>query len=104
MANKFSLYLVEPGPRPAFTSLAHHLWAERDFDSDGNSRHINDSEWTELTLTLRPGHIERVDIDPLSESPLVLVISSSSNELAQRTALFLAERTHGTICSEWPHV
>ena len=103
MAEKFDFYLVKPGPRPKFVSVARRLWGADDFDSDGNSRNAEDNQWTELTLIRRPDYIERIDIYPISEKPLVLMISSSSSTLAQQAALFLAETTNGTIYSEWPY-
>ncbi len=102
MEEKFSLYLIEPGSRPPFSAVAHYLWGKEDFDSDGNSRHPNDDQWTELTVIRRPTNSERLDIDPVSENPLVLKISSTSSSLARKGAQFLVANSGGTICAEWP--
>jgi hypothetical protein len=77
--------------------LAHHLWGGVDFDSDGNSETPADVNWTELTLTRRPHNDERVDIDPVSEDPLVLKISSATPGLARRTAEFLTRLCGGSM-------
>jgi hypothetical protein len=67
-------FLIEiPGPRPPFGALAEHLWGLGvDFDSDGDSVTAEDPNWTELTVTRLPDYTERVDIDPVSQVPLVL--------------------------------
>ena len=103
MEERFTLYLVEPGLRPPFPSVAHYLWGNVDFDSDGNSSHANDNQWTELTVIRRSIDRERLDIDPVSENPLVLVISSTSAGLVHEAAQFLQINSGGVICTEWPH-
>jgi hypothetical protein len=89
--------LSGPGPQPPFAEVAHHLWGEIDFDSDGNSERPADVNWTELTLTRRPKYDQRVDIDPISEVPLVLKIASETPGLARRAAEFLARSCGGTL-------
>lgn len=89
--------LSGPGPRPPFAEVAHHLWGGVDFDSDGNSETPADVNWTELTLIRRPNHDERVDIDPVSEDPLVLKISSATPGLARRAADFLTRSCGGSL-------
>lgn len=87
--------LSNPGMRPAFWEVARHLWGDADFDSDGNAdTHPN---WTELTVTRRPDYDERVDIDPISEDPLVLKISSSTPGLARKAAEYLARSCGGVL-------
>lgn len=99
MTAKF--YVVQPGLRPPFFAVAKYLWGEVDFDSDGNSQHPDDTTWTELTITRCPSETGRVDIDPVSEAPLVLKVVSSSSALAERAARFLALHTSGSFASEW---
>jgi hypothetical protein len=89
--------LSGPGPRPPFAEVAQHLWGGVDFDSDGNSETPADVTWTELTVIRRPKYDERVDIDPLSEDPLVLRIASETPGLARRAAEFLARSCGGTL-------
>ena len=97
------LFLVNPGPRPPFASVAKHLWGSGvDFDSDGNSSTLGDTSWTELTIQRRPNYDERVDIDPISEDPLVLKLVSSSAGLVERTADYLARHCSATIVHQWP--
>jgi hypothetical protein len=95
MSNIEVRLISNPGPRPPFRELAHYLWGEVDFDSDGNAD--VDPNWTELTLTRRPNYDERVDIDPVSENPLVLKIISSTPGLAQKTAEYLVKICGGEL-------
>lgn len=93
-----TLFLRPAGERPAFWRVAVFLWWEGvDFDSDGNSRTPDDRHWTELTVRLRPGYGERVDVDPLHENDSVLVITGSSLELVARAAWYLATESGGTV-------
>ena|SRR2546430_165695 len=88
--------LSNPGRRPPFEEVARHLWGDADFDSDGNAD-THYSTWTELTVTRRPDYDERVDIDPVSDDPLVLKIHSSTPGLARRAAEFLAHSCGGVL-------
>lgn len=93
--------LSNPGTRPAFWDVAFHLWGQVDFDSDGNAdTHPN---WTELTVIRRPAYDERVDIDPISDDPLILKIRSSTPGLAQRAAEFLAHSCGGFLTRQGAH-
>ena len=85
MGKSNALYLVNPGLRPPFGSVAEHLWGSGvDFDSDGNSSTPGDTSWTEFTIQRRPRYDERIAIDPISENPLVLKVMSSSSGLVER--------------------
>lgn len=87
-----------PGPRPAFYLVAEHLWGTGcNVDSDGDSRSAADDQWTELTLILRADSTQRLDIDPLSATPLVLAISASRIELGRQAGEFLQARCGGTL-------
>lgn len=99
-----SVFLLNPGPRPAFTNVAVHIWGEGcEVDTDGNATAVDDSSWTELTLTLRPAYRERIDIDPLDDlQPIVLVIRSENDELANRAALFLHGECGGALSDDAP--
>src|SRR4051812_44558527 len=92
------LYLINPGPRPPYHEVAQRLWGDRDFDSDGDSTSPDATDWTELTLSLRPECVERIDIDPVSyPGSLVLCLKSESEDLVRRTADFLGQRTGGSV-------
>lgn len=100
----FEFRIKDLGARPPFAAVAEHLWGPGvDFDSDGNSATSDDRNWTELTVILRKTPSERVDIDPVSDRPLVLKVVSESRELALRAATFLIDTTHGCLIpeSEW---
>ena len=96
-----SYFIVSPGPRPPYYLVAEHLWGGADFDSDGNSTTPSDTNWTELTVQLRPDCIERVDIDPVCNDPLVLKIASESPALAKSAADFLVTSTGGKLNTDW---
>lgn len=97
-----TFFVVNPGPRPPFAFMAEALWGAVDFDSDGDSRYSSDTAWTELTIQRRPHSDERVDIDPVSVSPLVLRVSATSPDLAERAARLLAGHGGAVVVSEWP--
>ncbi|MGZ0784506.1 hypothetical protein ACXM5X_16235 [Pseudomonas saponiphila] len=98
MPSAHSLLLQHPGPRPAFYRVAEHLWgAGCNVDSDGDSRTPDDEQWTELTLILRDSSGQRLDIDPLSMEPLVLLIRASQADLGARAAHFIQSVAGGTL-------
>ena len=106
MASSSQVFLVSPGPRPSLGLVAESLWPGRDVDTDGNCETPASSSWTELTIALRPGCAERVDVDPVSFFPLVLRVSATSNELACGSlAMFeaLAEVVIGATQPSAPH-
>ena len=86
-----AFHLSSPGKRPPFCELAQHLWGVGcDVDSDGNSSNPAATDWTELTIRLRCGGNEGLDVEPVgSAEPLVLSIRSENEELASRAAIFL---------------
>jgi len=91
--------LSNPGTRPPIEEVAHHLWGDANFDSDGNAD-THYSNWTELTVIRRPDYDERVDIDPVSDNPLVLKICSSTPGPARRAAEFLAHSCGGVLTQQ----
>ena len=84
--------------------MAEALWPGADIDSDGDSRTPAATDWTELTLILRPGYVERVDVDPVSELPLVLRVSSESASLAEHATNYLVQCSGGSVQRTWPVV
>ena len=94
----YRVLLKSPGPLPPYFNVAQHLWgADCDFDSEGDSDPADSPYWTELTLRLRPDLDQRIDIDPHSIDPLVLVIRSTDELLAMTTAEYLQARAGGEI-------
>lgn len=96
------VYLRNPGPRPAYHLVADQLWGKGcACDSDGNSNSGYDTEWTELSLFLRGGtELDQVHVDPISVSPLVLIVKSPSLILCERAATYLQSVAGGSI--EYP--
>lgn len=99
MDSDYAIYLRSPGPRPAFHLVADSLWGKGcATDSDGNSYNAFDTEWTELSLSLRGGtELDQVHIDLASESPLILVVRSPSQVLCEKAAIYLQSISGGTI-------
>jgi hypothetical protein len=85
------------GPRPPFDRLAKYLRGAVDYDSDGDSVEPESTNWTELTLINRRDETQRIDVDPISETPLLPEIRSESEKLVDRTARFLADEIHRHI-------
>lgn len=92
-------YLVNPGPRPPYGDVAAHLWGEGcDIDSDGDSDPSDATDWTELTVILRPALRLRLDVDPVEGAqPLTLWIRSEDETTAAKAAAFLAARAGGEL-------
>jgi hypothetical protein len=99
MRHEYIIHLREPGPRPAYYLVAHHLWgAGCNIDSDGDSATPEDTNWTELSLFLRGAPAsEQVHVDPVSELPLILKIRSPSEELCKRVAKYLNSTSGGVL-------
>ena len=95
-------YLESPGDRPAYYKIADHLWgASANVDSDGNSSHPEDTQWTELSLFLRDGkERDQVHIDPVSLVPLILEIRSTDREVARHVVTYLHEVAGGMISQD----
>jgi hypothetical protein len=92
------LHVVSPGLRPPFLQVAEHLWgAGCNIDSDGNSDTPDDRQWTELTVILRSDPRQRVDVDLISNDPLILAVRSSHQSLCQMAAEFIAVVSGGEV-------
>jgi hypothetical protein len=92
------LHVVAPGLRPPFFHVAEHLWgAGSNIDSDGNSNTSDDRQWTELTVILRSDPEQRVDIDPISNDPLILAVRSSHQSLCKMAAEFIVAVSGGEV-------
>jgi hypothetical protein len=90
--------IIGPGPRPPYYKLADYLWGEgANIDSDGNSTNPEDQNWTELSVSFRDDKSPYVNIDPVSDDPLTLEVSSFSRELAKNAAEYLAKATGGKL-------
>lgn len=91
-------WIREPGAREPYYKYMVFLWGDgHDCDTDGNSNHIDDRTWTELTIINRKDESERVDVDPISDSPLTLEVKSERDYLAARLAYALAVTTAGRL-------
>ncbi|KZN48607.1 hypothetical protein N474_18635 [Pseudoalteromonas luteoviolacea CPMOR-2] len=87
------------GPRPPFYALSNELWPGQDIDSDGDSESPGSDSWTELTLINRSDETLRVDIDPESLDPLVLIVKSETKELAEYAENFLVSNCASEVIS-----
>ena len=85
-------FLTNIGTRPDFRLVVEFIWGEgHNCKTDGNARHPASREWTDLWIRSREVDASVVEVEPVSEDPLVLVVSSESPDLAARMALFLQE-------------
>ena len=92
------LHVVAPGLRPPFFQVAEHLWGVGcNIDSDGNSDTPDDRQWTELTVILRSDPVQRVNINPISNDPLILSVRSSHQSLCQMAAEFIVAVSGGEV-------
>ena len=78
------------GTLPPCFLISDYLWGKSaNIDSDGNSGTPQDTNWTELTLTLRSHEEKRIDIDPVEDKPGVLVLKSTDEKLAHSVLNYL---------------
>jgi hypothetical protein len=86
------------GPRPSLNVIVAELWGrDADVDSDGNSNSPDDQLWTELTLENRAISGSRIDVDPVSELPLVLKVQADNEELRNRLVALLVRLSGGSV-------
>jgi len=86
------------GRRPSLNELVRMLWGSgADVDSDGNATSPDDQNWTELTVENRQIRRSRVDVDPVSEQPLVLEVRADNEDLAHQVARLIAEFSGGSV-------
>ena len=90
-------WIKEPGLRRPFGDYVSFLWGDQDCDTDGDAKSPEDRDWTELTVINRRSDLERVDVDPLPDNPLTLLIKSDDEHLAARLAYILAATAGGTL-------
>lgn len=84
------LYAEVIGPMPPYYEVAEAIWGPKpSIDSDGDSEVPESTKWRELTLTLRPAYVERLDIDPLEHNNDELYIRATSKEILDRATSFL---------------
>lgn len=77
------------GPMPPYYLIADVLWGkDRDIDSDGDSSHPDDLDWSELTLVLRADG-QRLEIDPLGNDRWQLRVKGSTRALVEKAIEFL---------------
>lgn len=105
MSTDYFIEISPEGPLPAYYLVAEHLWGPGcNIDSDGDSKPPDDRHWTELTLTLRTTPGLRVDVDPVSINPLVLVVRSENEAVCVSTASYIISVAGGsigpTVCKE----
>lgn len=99
------LFLIMPGLRPPFYEVVDHVYGQDDtVDTDGDSSSREATDWTWLYMQLRkPPYREQPVIEvAMLESENVMRIASDRADLAEKTAIFLADRAGGTISSNLP--
>ena len=99
------LFLIMPGPRPPYFEVVDHVYGPDDtVDTEGDSSSPEATDWTWLYMQLRkPPYREQPVIEvEMLESENVMRIASDRADLAEKTAIFLADRAGGTISIERP--
>lgn len=75
---------------PPFHQVAEAIWGPGiDFDSDGDASSPSDTNWRELTVTLRPDYEQRLNIDPSGGDRDTVVFRATSQEVLERALRFL---------------
>lgn len=98
MTTDHKIFLKTSKNRPDYRLVNTWLWYEHhNFDSDGNSYNPASRDWTELYMSSRQNSNETIEIYPISEDPLILQISGTTNEMVSRTAYFLGLETNGQL-------
>lgn len=78
------------GEFPTFPEIAKTIFGnDTDYDSDGDSSHPSDTDWTELTLSERDSEARRIDIDPDPHEPEIFVVKASDPELMTTVVRYL---------------
>lgn len=78
------------GDMPPYRLVAEAIWGIGvDFDSDGDSAYPDAADWRELTVSLRPDSIERLDIDPLDGDREKILLKATSQPILDRAIAFL---------------
>ena len=94
----YRLYLKPLKERPDFRLVITWLWKDfHNVDTDENASNPASKEWTELYIRNRERTEENIEIEPISENPLVLQISASQKGLLYRTTSFLNLVSEGGV-------
>ncbi|SIN80187.1 hypothetical protein SAMN05444166_0945 [Singulisphaera sp. GP187] len=95
------LYVLPGGPRPDYRLVLAFVWGDdANCDTEGDSQHPADREWTELYAQKRSRPDEVFDVSPVGEHPLVLKVESSAEWLAAVVASMLAESSAGSVSDD----
>lgn len=85
-------YLRADRARPQYWSLVTFLFTNREgIDTDGDSFPGTSTVWTWLSIRKRDADQQVVEIYSVQSEPLVLVVESTSSQLAARAVYYLAK-------------
>lgn len=92
MPYRYKAKMLVVGPRPPFGHLLDHIWGEGcNTDSDGDSFPAASTEWTELIAYPRDISGRGINIQPTSHEPLILLVSSETDDDLQSMKRFLID-------------
>ena len=96
---QFEISIARVGPRPPYRELVDHVYGiGANVDTDGDSIPASSTDWTWLYMSLRPQADIPVVVVSLSDDLSdLLLVQSNDQDLATRTASFLAYRTGGIV-------
>lgn len=100
-AFQFQIVIAEIGLRPPYREVVEHIYGVgANVDTEGDSNPSSRTDWTWLSMGLRPSS-DLPDIEVLMPAGQTgcMVVQSNDEQLAIRTASFLANRTGGRIVS-----
>ena len=84
------------GPRPDAGSISIVAWeGPTEVHLDGDFESPADKSWSRLSVVRVDSRERRVDIEPVSQEPLVLRVSSNEKKCADRVAFYIAMESHG---------
>jgi hypothetical protein len=97
---QFQIVIAGVGPRPPFRDVVEHVYGiGTDVDTMGDSHPPERTDWTWLCMSLRPTSrdLPDVEVSMSVDQPTCMIVLAHNEELATRTAAFLALRTGGIV-------
>ncbi|MFH6995352.1 hypothetical protein [Flavobacterium sp. FlaQc-48] len=83
---------------PDYRLFVDFLWDyDHNVDSDGDSYNPASRSWAFLDMESRENENERFSIDQAQDNPLIYIVKSENQIIANRVAYFLMKETDGDI-------
>ena len=96
MKQPYSVRVECRGPRPEARAISIVAWdSSTEVQLVGDFENPTDDSWSRLTVVRVDNPEQRIEIEPVSQEPLVLKISSNEKKCAHNVAFFIAMESHG---------